>query len=295
MTIGLAALTTPARASELEKLLMPGALSRAHADIEAECSLCHDRTDKPRQRQLCLSCHDHADIAADVASGKGFHGRAAKTAQCNACHSEHRGRNADTVGFAPEAFDHARTDFALDGGHVAVPCGSCHVAGKKYRQAPHECVDCHRDDDVHAGKLGKDCAHCHGTARFKTTKFDHSKTHFALLGAHAKVACFSCHRDPSFKGAPGRCVDCHSADDVHRGARGPDCASCHGSDDWKRTRFDHLKASGYALLGKHANLACDSCHRGGDLKAELPRGMRRLSCDGRRPRGPVRSSLRGLP
>jgi hypothetical protein len=271
MTIGLAALTTPARASELEKLLMPGALSRAHADIEAECSLCHDRTDKPRQRQLCLSCHDHADIAADVASGKGFHGRAAKTAQCNACHSEHRGRNADTVGFAAETFDHARTDFVLDGGHVAVPCGSCHVAGKKYRQAPHECVDCHRDDDVHAGKLGKDCAQCHGTAHFKTTKFDHSKTHFALLGAHAKVACFSCHRDPSFKGAPGRCVDCHSADDVHRGARGPDCASCHGSDDWKRTRFDHLKASGYALLDKHANLACDSCHRGGDLKAELPR------------------------
>lgn len=271
MIIGLTTLTAPSRASELEKLLMPGELARAHADIEAECSLCHDRADKPRQRQLCLSCHDHADIAGDVASGKGFHGRVAKTAQCNACHSEHSGRNADTVGLAPEAFDHARTDFALDGSHVAVPCGSCHVAGKKYRQAPHECVDCHQDDDTHRGKLGKDCAQCHGTAHFKTTRFDHSKTLFPLRGAHAKVDCFSCHRDPSFKGAPGRCVDCHSADDVHRGARGPDCASCHGSDDWKRTRFDHLKASDYELLGKHANLACDTCHRGGDLKAELPR------------------------
>lgn len=264
-------MTGTSRATELEKLLMPGDLSRAHASIESECSLCHDRTDKPRQRQLCLGCHDHADVAADIAAGRGYHGRAAKSAQCNACHIEHKGRGADTVKLIPEAFDHARTDFLLDGGHVGVRCVDCHAAGRKYSQAPQECVACHRNDDVHQGKLGKDCAQCHGTAQFKSTRFDHAKTKFPLRGAHATVACFACHRDPGFKGAPGRCVDCHAGDDAHRGANGPDCAGCHGSDDWKRTRFDHAKASGYALLGKHASLACDSCHRGGDLKAPLPR------------------------
>ncbi|HET9271083.1 MAG TPA: hypothetical protein VFO31_23065 [Vicinamibacterales bacterium] len=271
MTFGLAAWTGVSRATELEKLLMPGDLARAHASIESECSLCHDRTDKPRQRQLCLGCHDHSDVASDIAAGKGLHGRVAKTAQCNACHTEHKGRGADTVKLVPEAFDHSRTDFKLDGAHVGVRCAACHATGKKYRQAPLDCAGCHKDDDVHQGKLGKDCAQCHDTTQFKTTRFDHSTTKFPLRGAHATAACVSCHRDPGFKGAPGRCVDCHAGDDVHRGANGPDCASCHGSDDWKRTRFDHVKASGYALLGKHASLACDSCHRGGDLKAPLPR------------------------
>ena len=269
MTTAFAAFTTVAHGTELEKLLMPGEISRAHMDLEPTCSKCHDSSDKSRQRQLCLDCHK--DMAGDVAAKSGFHGRAVARAQCNACHTEHKGRNADTVGFAPEAFDHARTDFPLAGAHVSAPCATCHKAGKKYREAPRRCNDCHREDDSHQGKLGTDCAQCHEPAAFKPAQFDHSKTRFPLHDAHAKVACFACHRDPSFKGAPGRCVDCHASDDVHRGSRGPDCASCHGTVSWKQTRFDHAKASDYALLGKHAKLACDSCHRGGDLKAELPR------------------------
>lgn len=269
MLTGLAVFATTANAGQLEKLLMPGPLSRAHVKEEATCDKCHDNSDKTRQRQLCLDCHK--DVSADVAAKAGFHGRAAARAQCNACHSEHKGREADIVGFTPEAFDHARTDFLLDGAHDAVACAACHKAGKKYREAPRLCVDCHRDDDVHNAKLGTDCADCHDTARFKTTRFDHAKTKFPLLNAHAKAACFACHRDQTYKGAPGRCVDCHASDDVHHGSRGPDCASCHGTSGWKQTRFDHVKASGYALLGQHAKLDCDACHRGGDLKAKLPR------------------------
>lgn len=270
MIMAFATMTFPSRASQLELLLMPGKVALAHADIEAECGLCHDRSDRPRQRQLCMDCHDHSDIAADVRTGTGFHGRVSKTAQCSACHTEHKGRKADIVGLTREAFDHARTDFPLLGAHVTAPCATCHQTGKKFREAPQECVECHRDDDKHDGKLGEDCAQCHETVRFKTAKFDHSKTDFPLNDAHAKVACFACHRDPTFAGAPGKCVDCHAGDDVHRGGRGPDCASCHGTASWQQNSFDHLKASGYALLGRHARLACESCHRGGDLKAPLP-------------------------
>ncbi|MGH8134713.1 MAG: cytochrome c3 family protein [Steroidobacteraceae bacterium] len=268
MTTGLAFFAASANGGQLEKLLMPGDLSRAHMDLEADCDKCHDNTDRSRQKQLCMDCHK--DVAGDIASRDGFHGRAVARAECNACHSEHKGRKADILGFTPEAFDHTRSDFALDGAHASTTCAACHKAGKKFREAPGRCIDCHRDDDVHAGKLGSDCAQCHETARFAPATFDHSKTKFPLRNAHAKVACFACHRDPSFKGAPGRCVDCHASDDVHRGSRGPDCANCHGTVSWKETRFDHEKASGYALLGKHAKLACDTCHRGGDLKAPLP-------------------------
>ena len=91
MMTGLAVFATAANAGQLEKLLMPGELSRAHVKEEATCDKCHDNSDKSRQRQLCLDCHK--DVAADVAAKAGFHGRAAAQAQCNACHSEHKGRD----------------------------------------------------------------------------------------------------------------------------------------------------------------------------------------------------------
>lgn len=269
MAMTLTALTS--QASSLEKLLMPGELSEAHAKFEAECGSCHDRTDKTRQRELCLGCHDHSDIAADIGGGEGFHGRAARKAQCNACHSEHKGRKGDIVHFDAEGFDHRKTDFLLTGAHAAAACAGCHKEGRKFREAPKQCQECHRDDDVHRGKLGTDCAQCHETSGFKPARFDHARTRFPLTNAHGQVACAACHRDPGFKGAPMRCVDCHAADDVHRGSRGPDCAACHGTVDWKQSRFDHARSTGYPLEGKHATLACDACHRGGDLKAPLPR------------------------
>jgi len=269
--MAMVTMTLSAHAGPLEKLLMPGALTSAHANTEDKCGECHDRTDKTRQRALCLGCHDHAAIAADIDTAQGFHGRSARKAQCNACHTEHKGRGADVIHFDAGSFDHNRTDFALVGGHATVACDSCHKAGKKFREAPKLCVDCHRDDDPHKGKLGTDCAQCHETAGFKPAKFDHAKTRFPLTNAHEQVACAACHRDPGFKDTPMRCVDCHAADDVHRGSRGVDCAACHGTVEWKQFRFDHVKAANYPLEGKHASLACNTCHRGGDLKAPVPK------------------------
>lgn len=269
--IAMVMMTLPVHAGSLEKLLMPGELASAHADIENSCGGCHDRTDKTRQRALCLGCHDHAAVAADINAGHGFHGRAARKAQCNACHTEHKGREADIIHFDAGSFDHNRTDFALAGAHVTVACDSCHKTGKKFRDTPKLCVDCHRDDDVHRDKLGTDCAQCHEQNAFKPVKFDHAKTRFPLTNGHGKVACAACHRDPGFKDAPMRCVDCHAAEDVHRGSRGVDCAACHGTVEWKQFRYDHAKSANYPLEGKHASIACNVCHRSGDLKAPVPK------------------------
>jgi hypothetical protein len=267
----LALVAMMAHANPLEKLLMPGELTNAHADLENDCSQCHDRTDKSRQRALCLGCHDHETVAKDISTGQGFHGRSSSRSQCNACHTEHKGRSADIIRLDPGSFDHKRTDFVLSGAHVLVACDSCHKPGKKFREASSQCIDCHREDDSHRGQLGTDCAQCHETNAFKPVKFDHAKTRFPLTNAHSTVACASCHRDPGFKNTPMRCVDCHASDDVHRGSRGIDCATCHGTVDWKTSRFDHGKAANYPLEGKHASIACDACHRGGDLKAPLPK------------------------
>jgi len=261
-----------AAAGPIERLLMPGEVVKGHAKSETECTKCHDHSDPTPARQtvLCLDCHK--DIAKDLSTKHGFHGHALKPgAACGACHTEHKGRDADIVRFDRGAFDHAITGYTLDGRHATTGCAACHVAGKPYRAAPATCFGCHEKQDSHKGKLGKDCGSCHNTTSFAgKSKFDHSKTHFPLKAAHERAACEACHRDPSYKNTPRQCVACHARDDVHKGVRGPVCSDCHNTDKWKQSLFDHNRDTDYALNGAHAKIACDACHRSGDLHAKVP-------------------------
>jgi hypothetical protein len=261
-----------AEAANPETLLMPGKLSNAHAKLEEDCKNCHDRSDRGRQSQLCLSCHK--PVGTDVAERRGFHGRlpgASDRMQCRACHSEHLGRDADIVKLSRDQFDHARTDFALQGTHAGLPCESCHVRGKPFRDAPAECSACHRKQEPHEGKLGNDCARCHNSSTWREIRFDHEKTAFPLRNKHQDVTCFSCHFGNRYKDTPLQCVSCHAPDDVHRGERGAKCADCHSTAGWKTTKFDHAKETGFALQGAHARVDCAGCHRSGNLHDDLPR------------------------
>jgi len=260
-----------ASGAALESLLMPGKVIAGHAEFEEDCGKCHDRTDRERQSWLCMDCHEA--VADDVRGRRGFHGRqpGVGQVQCRACHSEHRGREADIVKLIRPSFDHTPTDFALTGAHSAVACETCHAAGKRFREATSRCIDCHRSDEPHGGQLGADCAACHGTASWAGGRFDHSKTHFALRDGHADVACDACHLGNRFRGMPQQCVSCHAPDDVHRGSRGPDCASCHVTAGWKTSRFDHARETGFALGGAHAQVDCKGCHTTPNLKDPLPK------------------------
>jgi Zn finger protein HypA/HybF involved in hydrogenase expression len=204
---------------------------------------------------------------------RGFHGRRPEIAgaQCSACHSEHLGRNGRITPVLPATFDHSQTDFKLDGAHRGVVCAGCHVAGKKFRDAPGKCVDCHRKVEPHEGKLGTDCAACHDTSRWSDTHFDHSKTKFPLQARHAQITCAACHAGNRWKATPTACASCHAPDDVHRGQRGNACGDCHTQASWTDAKFDHEKETGFALLGVHRQAACQSCHRSGDFKDKLPR------------------------
>jgi len=237
-----------------EKLFMPGELAAAHQKYEEQCSTCHDRSDRSRERQLCLDCHK--EIASDLRARQGFHGHLTgiDTAQCRACHVEHQGRDADIVNFNREPFSHEATDFPLRGAHAVVACDSCHQNGKKFREAPRECVACHQPQEPHQGKLGKDCASCHDPKSWQEIRFDHGKTAFPLHDKHQAVRCAECHFGNRYKGTPGVCVSCHAPDDVHRGERGPKCASCHSTTGWKSSKFDHAKETGFALDGEHSHL-----------------------------------------
>jgi hypothetical protein len=257
--------------ASIETLIMPGPVTKAHAKLESNCSACHDRTDRSRQTALCLDCHK--EIAADIRDKTRYHGRmqSSATGQCRGCHAEHKGRDADINKLSEAGFTHQLANFPLDGAHLALDCGSCHRPNTPYRKAASTCIGCHKKDDAHRGALGTDCASCHDTKTWRQTHFDHDKTEFPLTNKHREVSCAACHAGERYKGTPKQCVACHMPDDVHRGSQGPQCANCHTTADWTSQKFDHTRETGFALLGRHAHIGCQECHRSGNLKDPIPK------------------------
>lgn len=249
-------------AASLESLVMPGKVIAGHAKYEEECKRCHRRFSRGDQKTLCLDCHDK--VAADVQDHKGFHGRNGFVTEpeCRECHTEHVGRDANVVHLERETFNHGWTDFALEGGHVGIPCDSCHKADELFRDAPSACVRCHEEDDAHDGRLGEKCGDCHSPKGWATAAFDHDKTDFPLKGAHKKVACAFCHPNEQYEDVPQECVACHRLNDAHGGRYGKECDTCHTPKKWKESIFDHDRDTDYKLEGHHGKVACDSCHTG---------------------------------
>jgi hypothetical protein len=254
----------------------------------------------------CASCHAAPFIedaaARALLSHPGRETYLGVATRCTACHfDEHRGqlgascRDCHTeASFKPApGFDHAKTDFALEGAHRKVACAACHanvldvalVHGavpaprsetfQRFKPVAHaSCLDCHKDP--HEGRFGQSCTSCHTVASWhevKSSESDtsarafHQKTAFPLEGAHALVVCRSCHGP--FRGAPAlfkglrhdRCLSCHI--DAHEGQLGKatDCERCHTVQGFLPVHYeprDHVK---FALAGAHALVACNGCHR----------------------------------
>ncbi len=191
----------------------------AHESIE--CTACHIEPVFVVELQGdCVSCHEDDDA---------HHG--SQGIACNDCHNEETW--TDKV-----FFDHDLTRFPLLGSHDDVECDSCHES-HVFEDAPTACFDCHREDDSHDGRFAENCALCHNPVEWTQWFFDHDKqTGFVLEGAHASVACESCHRQSlSQQTRLGRrCGDCHRADDIHDGEFGADCGRCHSSDSFVEVR-----------------------------------------------------------
>jgi len=258
-----------ARSQTIESLVSPGDLVEAHADLQTECSACHQRFERGRQRVLCIECHE--DVGADIDAGSGYHGRFAPAGNdsCASCHTDHEGRNANIVQLNEATFDHDLTDFELLGGHVEVTCDGCHEPGAKRRDAPSDCIGCHREDDVHDGQVGTDCDSCHTETDWKVIDFDHDATDYPLIGKHQEVACNDCHQDKTFRTTPTTCFGCHADDDAHDGKSGQQCENCHNPTSWEDSSFDHARDTSFVLDGGHAKLTCDDCHSADPFADEL--------------------------
>jgi Cytochrome c7 and related cytochrome c len=289
MLVVLAVLTPP-----LQAQVSPGPLSRAHHSLDGPtgCVKCH-AVSPGSPTFLCLDCHQ--EIATRLKQKRGLHPvfMAEPKASCVRCHSEHNGINFSLLHWdaTPAKFNHSATGFPLDGMHAGLACNKCHnpaaITGPEraslkskdflhtYLGLSRSCASCH--EDKHKGQLGPNCAQCHNNTDWKDARnFDHSKTKFALTGAHRQTPCQKCHVPDSagvvkFVGLKfDRCASCHT--DPHRGEFKQGCESCHNSATWKRSsfvaQFDHSKTK-YPLVGKHQEVACEACHHNGDFKAPV--------------------------
>ncbi len=263
-------------AANIERLFMPGQVIQGHAEYENECNHCHKAFSKVSQRGLCMDCHKK--ITVDIDKRFGFHGlsKDVKETECEHCHTEHKGRDADIVRLDKEIFDHKLTDFPLKGSHVKAKCAGCHKPKVKYRDTSSKCNVCHKDDNLHLGRLGEKCTDCHEEETWRKTSYNHNKTKFPLKGKHKKAACNRCHPNQRWKNIPTSCYACHLLEDAHGGRYGTKCENCHTPEDrstgfsprsgqaesttnWKYYIYDHDK-TGFPLKGKHRKVHCDQCH-----------------------------------
>ncbi len=208
------------------------------------CNACHTKPgyeDKPSMR--CVDCHENDD------KHLGRNGR-----QCDDCHNPNSWKK--------QTFDHdIDTKFALDGQHTELTCESCHKTADTTDKIGSQCIDCHKQDDVHKGQQGKECTQCHNTSGWEEkVRFDHNLATFPLTGMHAVTSCDACHTTPEYRDAKSECYACHKEDDKHNKTQGTDCGACHNPNDWKLWIFDHSKQTNFELEGAHTNLSCGSCH-----------------------------------
>ena len=182
----------------------------------------------------CSSCH------VDPHQGRYLAGGSMPMPDgCRSCH--------DTRAFRPVTMTvatHARFAFVLEGAHRAIPCVDCHAELKPRPAAastllfnakgvtplPYTskraagCQACHASPhgtQFASRRDGGKCESCHDVSSFASApRFDHDRdAAFKLQGAHARVACASCHK-PSptgdgktrvlYRPLSGKCESCHT-------------------------------------------------------------------------------------
>lgn len=245
----------------------------------------HNQTSYPlrgrHQNVTCKSCHPPGKALRGIQFNK-----------CSNCHRDyHRGAFQDHVsrgaceschtvdGFIPTTFgipDHQKSDYPLEGAHLAVPCIACHRSGQgppRFSFTNRDCQVCHinlhGEEAGPASKYdqGKGCAFCHSEESWNAINFDHSHLPLPLEGKHAVIRCSLCHKKSDngmlrFSGLTSTCQNCHN--DAHyrqfEKDGGVDCGRCHIPKDWIADKFDHNRDSRFLIDGQHQYVKCARCH-----------------------------------
>ncbi len=288
--------TTDCAACHLAAYRATSAPDHVASGFSVDCQSCHSavawegaRFDHAKTAFPLSGPHKNLDCADCHAKGVG--GATGKV-DCIACHRDDFNRttspNHRQLGFPEQCmschvgsdwhsagFDHARSDFPLTGGHVALGCAECHFDGV-YDGKATDCYSCHKtaydgtkDPHHRVAGFGTDCSACHTSSGWAGASFDHTGTAFPLTGAHTGLACASCHADGIYDGKATDCFSCHktnydnTTEPNHRAAGFPtDCGTCHDTRRWEGAEFDHDGRYFPIYSGKHKNKwdRCSDCH-----------------------------------
>jgi len=135
-------------------------------------------------------------------------------------------------------FDHRKAGFALRGMHKSVGCQDCH-ADLIFTKVGNQCQDCHAD--IHRRKNTAQCDLCHRDTGWQVSmhNINEHQDRFPLIGAHAAVDCYSCHK----VGTVGP---------FNRQGLSTECSSCH-MDDFRKAKSPNHRAQGFST-------DCLQCH-----------------------------------
>lgn len=273
------------------------------------CKTCHGpfpgqkAVFKGLNHERCANCHADAHVGQIEKDEKG-------EVPCERCHTV---TGFLPVTFDLAAHDKSR--FRLESAHQAIACNACHTTDDKLarkvpqvvrarverqrrrllisetridlpdlkslgsdKEAVVRCESCH--NDPHVGQFderikAKGCNGCHEATSFRTERFNHDDSRFALVGKHKDVACSKCHadeagkrkRDPVFvryRPLSLECASCHVDEHVGQLAKAgvTDCKRCHDSTGFKPSKFRHddPTQTTFVLEGKHKDVQCAKCH-----------------------------------
>jgi ribosomal protein S27E len=140
-------------------------------------------------------------------------------------------------------FNHSQTKFPLRGRHTEVQCADCHET-LVFSDAPQKCQDCHAD--LHRRKNGAECELCHNPNGWQVSihNINEHQDRFPLIGAHAAVDCYSCHK----VGTVGQ---------FNRFGLSTECVSCHMTSFRKASAPNHV-ASGFSTNCQQCHLSMDT-------------------------------------
>ena len=121
-----------------------------HAGLS--CDSCHLDQAYGETGSACIDCHQQDDYHE---GGLGW--------PCEQCHNP--------TDWTRWKFDHElQTDFSLTGSHAQLLCQDCHTRGSG-NDTSSDCSSCHRADDPHSRRFGRDCGRCHNTEAFDQVQF----------------------------------------------------------------------------------------------------------------------------
>ena len=218
-------------------------------------------------QDYCAKCH-----------GPAIHVVTMTPAACPECHSMNLDPTAANHRTLSNGHIVASDGFDLLGAHELLICTNCHDSSGAPKTNPAsdtDCISCHEGDyqAQHAGSgYPTICLNCHTTSSWGGGAFDHegASDGFRLLGAHAQLACASCHDpttgDPIYDPADDSdCYACHDDDyqREHSGSGYPTtCLTCHSANSFDGASFNHDSQYFPIFSGKHKEKwdDCTTCH-----------------------------------